>query len=103
MAGFPGQSHPDDGGAGGGGGGPNGGGGLAADGDRNGKNGNDGVDIVPLGSTLGGGGSAGNGYASFSYDDTYGILWDGGTITVENGRVTHVFFLPGTYRLTGAV
>jgi len=113
MAGAAGQNHPYDGGGGGGGGGPDGPGGAAGSGDYNGVNGGDGSDLVPVGATAGGPGSYGSGYVSVSYEDTYGLMFDGGSITIEKGsydeitgryipgRITHVFFNPGIYELVG--
>jgi hypothetical protein len=104
MAGGAGQNHPYDGGGGGGGGGPDGAGGAAGSGDFNGVNGTDGTDIVPIGAEAGGAGSYGPGYVSLTYSDIYGILFEGGSITLdrENGRITHVFFVPGVYEIVGA-
>lgn len=110
MAGGAGQNHPYDGGGGGGGGGPNGSGGAAGSGDYNGSNGGDGSDTVPVGAVAGGPGSYGSGYVSLTYEDFYGILFEGGVITVERsdtpgipGRITHVFFNPGIYNVVGAI
>lgn len=103
MAGGAGQNHPYDGGGGGGGGGPDGSGGAAGSGDYNGVNGTDGTDVVPTGAEAGGAGSYGSGYVSLTYSDMYGILFEGGSITLdrESGLITHVFFVPGVYEIVG--
>jgi hypothetical protein len=103
MAGGAGQNHPYDGGGGGGGGGPDGAGGAAGSGDYNGVNGTDGTDVVPTGAEAGGAGSYGAGYVSLTYSDMYGILFEGGSITLDraNGLITHVFFVPGVYEIVG--
>jgi hypothetical protein len=111
MAGYTGASHPADGGGGGGGGGPDGSGGAHGSGDYNGATGSDGTDVYPANvSVITTTGGYANGYVSISYDDTFGLLFEGGDITYEPaapgstpdtyGRITHVFWQPGVYNPT---
>ena len=99
MAGIPGQNHPSDGGGGGGGGGPDGAAGTHGLDDYNGTNGGSGSNTIPLGSATAEPRSAGHGYISISYTNENGILFDGGVVTVSEGRVRHEFRNPGEYNL----
>jgi hypothetical protein len=111
MAGSAGGNHPADGGGGGGGGGPNGVGGNYGSGDYNGVTGSDGTDVYPANvSVTSNTGSYADGYVSISYDDVFGLLFDGGDITYDPaapgsvpgtyGRITHIFWKPSVYTLT---